>query len=131
VLVRCRARDVLAQIDPKNMELKQLVETTVQPSETQDISLVAAPAGDIFYYAAVHANVLLRLDPTSFELTPISVPDSLGMNVSVGVDGRLYFYGGPAESTVSAFDPGTGELSIDLPELRSPPGTYIRALFVR
>jgi len=30
----------------------------------------------------------------------------------------------------AAYDPATGELS-DVPELRAPAGTYIRALFVR
>lgn len=138
-------RYVLAQIDPKSMELKQLAETTVRPSEWRGpifISLVATPGGDIFFYATLwnlvqdpdvyaHTNVLLQLDRSAFQLTPIAVPDDLGQRVSVGVDGKIYIYGGPAESTVSVYDPSTGQLSRDLPELRSPPGTYIRALFVR
>jgi hypothetical protein len=127
------------------MELKQLVETTVRPSEwdgAKFVSLVATPSGDVFFYATLwklvqlpgdyaNTNVLMQLDASTFKLTPITVPDSLGQRVTVGVDGKIYFYAGPAESTVSAYEPATGELSLDLPELRSPPGTYIRALFVR
>jgi hypothetical protein len=136
---------VLAQIDAKSMELKQLAETTVRPSEWRGpifISLVATPSGDIFFYATLwdlvqdpdvyaHTNVLLHLDRSTFRLAAIAVPDDLGQRVSVGVDGRIYIYGGAAGSTVSAYDPDTGEISLDLPALRTPPGTYIRALFVR
>jgi hypothetical protein len=148
VLIDGRSRAnpyVLAQIDAKSMELKQLAETTVRPSEWRGpifISLVATPSGDIFFYATLwdqvqdpdvyaHTNVLLHLDRATFQLAAIAVPADLGQRVTVGVDGKIYIYGGPAESTVSAYDPSTGELSRDLPALRTPPGTYIRALFVR
>jgi hypothetical protein len=136
---------VLAQIDPESMELKQLAETTIRPSEWKGpifVSLAATPTGGIFFYATLwnlvqdpdvyaHTNVLLQLDRATFQLAAIAVPDDLGQRVSVGVDGKIYIYGGPAESTVSAYDPATGELERDLPALRTPPGTYIRALFVR
>jgi hypothetical protein len=46
----------------------------------------------------------------------------------VGVDGRIYLYGG---STVSVYDPASAKLILDVPELRTQPGTYIRALFVQ
>ena len=119
---------VLVQIDPKNMELKQQVETTVRQSEWSGpklISLVATPAGDIFFYATlwsqvelpdvyVHTNVHLQLAPVGLRVHASRGARGPGAVSHVGVDGRIYFYVGPAESTVSAYDPSTGELSLDI-----------------
>ncbi len=133
---------VLAQFDLQNLKLVRSVDTGIGPWA---ISVVATQAGEVFAYACqqpasdelaqtqprLQRSTLLRLEKASFALTPISLPDNIGLDVSLGVDGKLYLFAGLARERVSSYDPATGTLSRDIPGLESPAGSYIQAVFVR
>jgi len=130
---------VLAQFDLQALKLLRSAETSVAPSQgsVDDIHVIAAQTGELFVYSSQaslansteHKSILVRFDASTLAAQPIDLPGNLGLDVSLGVDNKLYIFGGPGRETISRYDPSTGTLSQRV--ATTPPGTYVRAVFVR
>jgi hypothetical protein len=76
-------------------------------------------------------SLLYQVDTNTASTTLVPLPPALGIDASVGVDGKIYIYNGYGENCVSRYDPATGQVETDVPELRAPEGTYVQAVLAR
>jgi hypothetical protein len=128
----------LVQIDPVAMTSKVRFATDVNPSggSITSIALIATGDGAVAYGARLksdattQASILLRLDRSLARAEAVPLPDNLGLRATMGPDGHLYVFSGPAAASVSRVDLVGGQVS-SVPWLAAPAGTYIQALFLR
>jgi DNA-binding CsgD family transcriptional regulator len=94
---------------------------------------LAAPGGGVYIYIPLLSaeSLLYHVAPDTAATTLVPLPPALGIDASVGVDGKLYFYGGVGENRVARYDPATRQLETDVPALRAPDGTYVEAVIAR
>ena len=93
------------------------------------------PRGDVYAYLAQSptaatlpmSSLLVAFDTT---LAPrrIALPNDLGLDATVGGDGALYLFGGPARNVVARVDPLTADIAR---YALAPDGAYVRALVAR
>lgn len=129
---------VLAEVDLATLDITRVRRFTVdQPVKTPEGERVlVTQRGDVYVYFAVPIadgggapvrSLLLRFD-AAFAPDRARLPDDLGLDVVVGADGALYFFGGPAGNVVSRVDPMTRDIT---PYAVAPAGSYVRALIAR
>lgn len=128
----------VVQIDPVAMTSKFTFATGVTPSggSFTELTLIASGDGALVYGARPNiggigqASILLRLDRNAGRLAAVTLADNLGSRATMGPDGNLYLFSGPAGGSVSRVDLTSGQVA-SVPWLTSPAGTFIQALFLR
>ena len=130
---------VIVAIDLQSLRLLRQVDTGIRPDGgliDDQAHVVVDARGTVWAYAsqivngqASHVGQLLRATPDLSSSRRVAVPANIGFRVVAALDGRLYFYGGPAQNVVTVFD-STSERSTSL-AARSPDGSFIVAVFVR
>ena len=130
----------LLKIDPVALHIVAQQPTGYLPGEHMMLgrTFLAIPDGEVFVYlprlngkTGVHDSLLYRVDRETAATTVVPLPPALGLDATVGVDGKIYFFGGPGENRVSIYDTVTVELQQDVPLLRAPEGTFVHSVVVR
>ena len=130
----------LVKIDPVALRIVAQQPTGYLAGEHMMLGrrLLATPDGEVFVYlprlngkTGVYDSLLYKVDRETAATTVVPLPPALGLDARVGVDGKIYFFGGPAENRVSIYDTVTGELEQDVPWLQAPEGTYVQGVVVR
>jgi hypothetical protein len=107
-----------------------------QPAGALDhMRVLVTPRRDVYAYVAVQVNdgkVPIRSELVAFDSafapSRIALPNDLGLDATVGADGALYLFGGPARNVVTRVDPLTRDLTR---YAVAPDGTFVRTLVAR
>ena len=128
---------LLIEVDLNTLDVVRTTRFTVdRPARSVNrMRLLVTPRGDVFAYFSLpltSADVPIRSDLVAFDprLAPrhVSLPNDIGLDATVGADGALFVFGGPARNVVARFDPLTRDLTR---YSVAPDGTFVRALIAR
>jgi hypothetical protein len=133
----------LIAVDVVSLTISATIDTGINPYSGNVYDLTVAATQSALYLYVAQAAHYSQTPPSPFiarsrlfelvngtnALRSVSLPDNLGLSLTVGSDGRLYIYAGPGMNVVTSYDPAT-ELAAPVSQLNTPPGSYVRALFV-
>jgi hypothetical protein len=133
----------LIAVDAVSLAISATIDTGINPYSANVYDLTVAATQSALYLYVAQAHNYSQTPPSPFvarsrlfelasganSLRTVVLPDNLGLSLAVGSDGRLYIYGGPGMNVVTSYDPPTG-VAAPMPELSTPPGSYVRAVFV-
>jgi len=127
----------LAKIDLSSLRVTATIDTGIRPHDgaiDDRAQLNVDERGQLWVYASqvvagTHRSKLVRIDPDLRRAESVSVPSGSGSRFSVGADGRLYLFGGPAENRISSFDPATSQMTSTA--LRTPSSSFVLSVFAR
>jgi len=130
---------VVVAIELPTLRLVRQVDTGIRPDGgliDDQAHVVVDAGGTVWAYASQttngqtsHVGQLIRATSDLSSSRRVAVPANIGFRVVAGIDGRLYFYGGPAQNVVTVFD-ASSERSTSL-GARGPDESSIMAVFVR
>jgi hypothetical protein len=132
---------VLLGIDPSSQEIRQTIDTGVNPRSggayLHTHALVVTSSAMFIYIvlqstppaAVQESSLLLEVGHGSASATSFPISNSAGLGITAGSDGRIYLFGGPALNGVSVLDPTSGSVG-PAAYLSSPEGSFVRAVFV-
>ncbi len=125
----------LIALDVHNMTVLRNGATGVRPAADGYGAFSLVPTADGGVVAlittqegAVQHDFLVTGDSAGVTTTR-QLPDGVGLRAAAGPDGSLFLFGGAAANTVNRLDLLSGRIDRDLPTLRTPPGTYVQAVF--
>ncbi len=105
------------RVDLATLKVTAVGDTGIRPADgaiDDRAQLLISPDGTVWAYASQVSSGgqrkgrLLRVNPQTLAMSPVSLPDDIGFRLIIGSDGRLYFFGGIARDLITMFDPASG-----------------------
>lgn len=129
----------VARVETSTLRVTSEADLSINPSvgRVDSVEVVAPNDTSIIVYTSqatasgAHHSVVSRVDPTSLASTDVSVPDSAGLHVTVGLDGNLYLFGGVARGAVTRVDMTSWQSSPVTFADPVPAAAYVVAVFAR